>query len=348
MKNKIKKFLAKHQLLVIMVCLFFVVIINFICLLVEVGIEFSDFDIKKVTSTDKETVWEILKEFGIVAIVSSLNFLIPILILFAVYISKRMYNRSKLSEEDFKKYKEYYRDVLYGYSPGVLSYIDNFELEEESIISSVLLSLKLKKKIELSEENSQICVNDNLDDLDESDKYVVSKIQNGKLNDFNKYEYSSLVQSQAQKAGLIEKSKLNLAELFKTIIIFLVIIVLLIAIGITLFNNIVNNPVQHEIEVIFLMFIILFVVFFPVFTIIYSVRYIAKSASNPYIRTASGEDMNRKLEGLKNYLKDFSSLDEKSINDIMLWDEYLIYSVMFAQNKNITKKILGKYTNYYS
>ena len=48
-------------------------------------------------------------------------------------------------------------------------------------------------------------------------------------------------------------------------------------------------------------------------------------------------------EALKNYLKDYGSLEQKGHEELALWDEYLIYSVMFGQNKEIVKEIKEKY-----
>lgn len=38
---------------------------------------------------------------------------------------------------------------------------------------------------------------------------------------------------------------------------------------------------------------------------------------------------------MKNYIKDFSILDEREQHELMIWDEYLIYSVLFNQNQKI-------------
>lgn len=55
-------------------------------------------------------------------------------------------------------------------------------------------------------------------------------------------------------------------------------------------------------------------------------------------RTSKGRELNLKLEGLKEYLKDYSLLDEREVKEIELWEDYLIYSVMFGQNKNIVEE----------
>ena len=66
---------------------------------------------------------------------------------------------------------------------------------------------------------------------------------------------------------------------------------------------------------------------------------------NPYIRNKKSKDINEKLEGLKNYIKDYSLLDEKTSDDITVWEDYLIYSVMFGQNKEVVKEIMEKINN---
>ena len=67
-----------------------------------------------------------------------------------------------------------------------------------------------------------------------------------------------------------------------------------------------------------------------------------KIEESPYIRTKKGKELNRKIEGLREYLKDYTSLEEKEKEDVILWDEYLVYSVIFNQNK----KIINEYRKY--
>ena len=58
-----------------------------------------------------------------------------------------------------------------------------------------------------------------------------------------------------------------------------------------------------------------------------------------YKRTSKGELLNYKIEGLKVYLEDFSKLSEKEQDELILLDEYLIYSVIFNQNKKIIDEL---------
>ena len=41
---------------------------------------------------------------------------------------------------------------------------------------------------------------------------------------------------------------------------------------------------------------------------------------------------------LKNFLSEFSIIDKRKIEELLLWDDYLIYSVMFGLNSDIIVK----------
>ena len=54
--------------------------------------------------------------------------------------------------------------------------------------------------------------------------------------------------------------------------------------------------------------------------------------SQSYKRTPKGEIVNKKIEGLKIYMKDYSLLDQREQEELVVWEEYLIYSVIFDLN----------------
>jgi uncharacterized membrane protein len=83
--------------------------------------------------------------------------------------------------------------------------------------------------------------------------------------------------------------------------------------------------------------------FLPVMFLIYNVAYNFKSNTEPFKRTEKGEKINTNLEGLKNYLKEYSLLEKRNYEEIGIWEDYLIYSVIFKQNSKLTKEITEKY-----
>ena len=130
--------------------------------------------------------------------------------------------------------------------------------------------------------------------------------------------------------------------------IFLVgsILLVILTIGLVFFNqqivDFLNNVVVANISII-MPFIIAFslvyiaIKFFRLYNSVKKHSY-TWYKSRSYKRTKEGEVLNRKIEGLKNYLKDFSLLTEKEQQELILWEEYLIYSVIF----NINHKIINE------
>lgn len=64
--------------------------------------------------------------------------------------------------------------------------------------------------------------------------------------------------------------------------------------------------------------------------------------------TCEGKNIKRKLLGMKLFLRDYSNMNEKDLNEINLWDEYIIYSVILNENKRIKRKILRMVKNIFS
>ena len=75
-----------------------------------------------------------------------------IIIYIGIKIGTKMYKKERLSQNDFQQTKDYYRDILQGYSPATLSFIDNFEIEYPSTIIATLLQLDKNNLIKMKED----------------------------------------------------------------------------------------------------------------------------------------------------------------------------------------------------
>lgn len=233
---------------------------------------------------------------------------------------------------NFSREKEYYREILKKYSPIVLTYIDNFKIEKRKDLISILLVLKLKKKIQI-EKNKLIIIDTNVENLTKVEKYIIDNIQNGKLELPHFGYINTYVEEEAVNDGLIIKAEYIKEKTAKKkrqlIIMGIIIFIIQIIIIITPFNLSLINffvlGISSFGEMIYLLIAI------PYY---FSYCYMA---NNSYKRTSKGKEINLKLEGLKNYLKEFNNLDDKQQNDLIIWEEYLIYSVMFNLNKSIVE-----------
>jgi len=287
---------------------------------------------------DKMAITEYFITIGMIFVVIVISFVISIIenfeltaIYIGIKIAMKKFHKDRLSKIDLKKYENYYRDIIQKYSPGVLDYIDDFEIGKNTLIA-ILMGLKLKGIIN---EDLKILKND-FTELDENEKYVCNHI-----NDLNNIEIEDL------KYGIIEDcKKYKLLEIKKqpqsrkevpivnwlilsTVLPFIIIFIVFMIDA----NNII------KIIAIFLPFLLAFIIRFRS---VYRITYAVANSKEPYVRTKNGEQVNEKLEGLKKYLEDFSSLENKSEEELVLWEDYLIYSVIFNQNEKIIKQYQEK------
>lgn len=261
--------------------------------------------------------------------------------LIGLYLGMRKYYKTKLSKNDFNKNIGYYRNILREYSADLLGYIDNMELKIPDVLVAMLLQLKLKGIINI--DNGKIYVNDNIDTnlLSNNERYLINKVHNNKLVINNINEYKNLVIKEGLNKELLEEKEYTRShldkELRKEVFIYFLIIIMY---GLFWIFCPDIFSVDENYLVILLILLIIFgpiIHFFgyPVYIFSKYAPFYIKSNIDPYFRSKKAEEINKKLEGLKNFLKDFSKLDEREAKEIILWDEYLIYSVLFGHNEKI-------------
>ena len=92
--------------------------------------------------------------------------------------------------------------------------------------------------------------------------------------------------------------------------------------------------------IMFLLFT--FSMFIPYTTIVSIIHYRNLNSIDPYVRSNTGKEINLRLEGLRKYLLDFSKIEDKNIEQLKLWEEYLVYSVILGINNNIIDDVCNK------
>ena len=269
---------------------------------------------------------------------------LPVILMYlGIKFGIKRFKKDKLSPIDFKKYEAYYREILKDYSPAELSYIDKFEILPQNDIAASLLSLELNKNIYL---DNKIQINNTYteNNISSNEKYILDSIEDGIITNLNETEFTTKVKEDAIRNGLLKESKIEWGKFTRVLILSLSFMALMIFICITLFSDFVSNPTNiADWKLFILMFAILLILYLPISIGIYFNTYIVKMKKNSYIRTKKGEELNENLEGLKNYLKDYSNIHEKDEKSLTLWEDYLIYSVIFNQNTKVIKNIWNKY-----
>ena len=268
-----------------------------------------------------------------------LDNLFLVIALLAILLASRTFYKSKLDETDFEKNKKYYRDIINDYSISALNYVDNFKLDKKQSYTARLLELEKKKIIKI-EDNKIIKIKE---PTDEADIRFVNSIKNNKIT-LPIEEYERLVIKEALDKDLITNK--SIFEYIKGNKIFKVIFSLFFIIFFGSFIMTFISMVSRSSDVLIISVIVitvlvsLFMLFFIVFAIAYSVKL---ATDNGYIRTEKGKEINKQLDGLKLFMDEFSNINKKEAKYLSLWDDYLIYSVMFNSNK----KIQDEYSKFF-
>lgn len=270
-----------------------------------------------------------------------------VVIYIGIKIGTRMYRKQKLSKNDFQKTKEYYRGILQGYSPAVLSFIDDFEIEYPSTIIASLLQLSKNHFITMEQGVIKKNTNEKLDDtnLESNETYILNHIKEDRVV-LNNAEFKKQLTEDALKKGLIKNIQEVNKEKKKKIIKAFLSLFAIFSVTFIPINVMGNFKIEGGIlpVLLFLIMVIslLGMFFYPLILIVSYAVYSIKNQNCPYVRTEKGEEINKKLEGLKIYLKEYSYLEEKKESEIVIWEEYLVYSVLFNQNT----KIMEAYKKY--
>lgn len=304
--------------------------------------DFQSINFQEITALQYITIVLAIFFVILVSVISSMfrAFYLTI-IYFGVKIANKKYNKERIEKVDLKN-DSYYRDILPKYSPAVLSYVDDFKINKEDIVAALLM-LELKGKIKIKED-SIVLLDDIIDALEENEKYILNKVKENTLKDINILEYASIVRNDALKKGLLQE-KQGVKKNIKRRIIINIIVYLFVLIGFSMIPNfwvIASDSATMILSFILLMILFAFLVFMPYSTIVYISHYKMLNTLDPYIRNDEGKMINLKLEGLRKYLVDFSKIEEKTKEQLILWEEYLVYSVILGINTKVIEEVYNK------
>lgn len=251
---------------------------------------------------------------------------LPITLLYiGIKMAAKKFNKQRLDKIDLKKYEGYYRDMIKEFSPAVLNYIDNFEINKNTVVAT-LMSLQLKGNI-----NKQLQrINEDISKLDENEKYIYNNISN--LQNLNFNEFERIIIEDCKRYNLLNEKEIEKAKAKKKIIL----LVLCIIGSIVLFPmaTIIQNDILSVILILIQFACILAIPIIRNSTIAYAIM----NSINPYVRSKRAQEINEMLEGLKNYLQDYSNMKDKSAEELIIWENYLIYSVIFNQNTDLIEE----------
>ena len=82
----------------------------------------------------------------------------------------------------------------------------------------------------------------------------------------------------------------------------------------------------------------------PVFLLFsYMFKMQSKQKNKITVLTEAGEDEKEKWKALKNFMSEYSLISEKGMNDLVIWEKYLIFATAFGLSDKVIKEFKAKY-----
>lgn len=238
---------------------------------------------------------------------------------------------------------EYFRDIIKEYSPAVLSILYDGKMEFSKDLGACIIYLINKGYLKILQNDYIVPTEKNCSDLP-VDLQILAK------SDVNHLLAMRRIRAKTDKEkDVIESSSRNMNFWNKTVereivdkglatnedrFHFRSILVIIVLLEIIYTINIGNDS------------LLLFSIF-----VLFGLLLLKSLAydNNKFVKTKKGYEIYSKLVGLKKYINDFSSLSEKQIKEIELWEDYMIYAIILNnksklsdQSKKFIKRVANK------
>ena len=139
-----------------------------------------------------------------------------------------------------------------------------------------------------------------------SENYLLQHINRGKLV-ISKKDFEEYVIQMAVEEKLVKKLHMNFVSVWGNVLIIMMLFLFPVFLLLWSISN--SNAVFMEISIYAIIVMPVIGIILLGINIISWMVFSVKYKRNPGVRTKKGKEINLRLEGLKNFLKDFSALD---------------------------------------
>lgn len=263
----------------------------------------------------------------------------------------------------------YYRDTLKGLSAVQVSLLADLRVEPREDAAATLLALERRGVVSTEGEQVHVVDDSKLEALSPSERLLVELATSGTLGAATYGQWAELAEQEAvdgvhlkrvsKKGEAKEAGCLGFLYGCRTGCLLYVVTGILgglffLTIGkelvevtdaatndLELINATVENPMLLVAMLIMLILFALFMVAF-VFPLIDAIRGLVENgdASRYLKRTPLGEREAECVYGIRNYLRDFTTLSEADRRALMLWDDFLVYAVALGQNPQVVDELV--------
>lgn len=268
---------------------------------------------------------------------------------------------------------DYYRDKLTGVSPTAISMLTDLEIEPRKDITALILKYTLMGVISTEDDRVRV-LNFHHPDLTDSDKYLISSIAANSLNPSIIAQWKNMVKREVVQSGYLmdtryhphqsnpskEAGKNCAASCSLGCVTPIVLLWAFYKLATSelwmRFERLIDALPEDasNMEVVrailadsgntmssllagILMIMLFAAITLPIVGLIY---FFVKSFGNKvFKRTALGQELTEQIYGMKNFIHDFSELSQADKEQLVLWDDFLIYAVVLEENTSIINEI---------
>lgn len=282
------------------------------------------------------TTEKALKGFILVALAIVIVAIISIFVVILTYFIENKGNSEK------KAYLE--REIPKEIPPAIASILLDFYVDDEQDYLSTVSSLISRGYLEIVNSQEIIILNNNLDGLLEHEILVFDIISKKTL--YSSYEFRRKTIQDAKKLGLLKITN-RFAMMWDAItdcIIDTIILMIIACVGAAM-------PFFLE-DYEFIPPLLAWILFW-IMCVIYAYKifkdaYKAHSYNSPsgkqslkyiYSKTEKGEMYAEKFAGLKKFLRDYTLFNERELESIVIYKDYIPYAIAFGESDAIDKFI---------
>lgn len=263
---------------------------------------------------------------------------------------------------------DYYRDRFENVSPADISMLTDLELEPRKDIAALILKYTMLGLV--STEHGRIQVLSTVHpDIGESDRYLLKAMADDRVDGSVVREWREKAKTEVVNKGYLEdikrtgegrQSGCGTASTIGCLCPILIILLCGTFAGTSSkfqdYSNTIDSldDSMSNLEFIHYMMdspeftaqmvtsvtvavLCVIALFLPLAGLLY---LIARSISKKYYkRTALGQELTEEIYGMKNFIHDFSELSHADKEQLVLWDDFLIYAVLLEENTSIVDEI---------
>jgi len=237
-------------------------------------------------------------------------------------------NRKEGSKYEKKIGADYIRELPSYYTPALVSFVHDSAIEYNKDVLATILHLINNDYLKI-ENDKLIALEKNIDNLYEHEKYIYNVVYHTLQPSFSVFKdrlikdaYSLNLVKKADNSKLIGKGIFKLFFGRFTLPIFMVLLIPFI-------------PLMGSFGIILFMLVMFGLPVMAFARFGKGISYFVAASTRKVELSETGKVDQEKIYMFKNFLKEFTLLDKKTVKDIHLWDEYLIYALVLEVNKNI-------------